>query len=712
MVEKVREWLDFKEHQEILYDARKWHFSSEQIKEEAKRSFVEWWWSMCKHDMKYKPSDPKIVPKPSSHNLAGINDLLGISMPEFADDNFLFMIWLGYFGPNIQQALAMLLSKIHKDADKCSELNLLITENKQDEVLQFLLEKSDATEEKTFNRLYREFIDKQTDTKWNILAPRSQALCNFEITILHALKVFKNQKPGAYDMLIMILKREKILKYGADYNNFRKLSTEDVCINTAWDYQNLFRLLGKNIDTKEQAILKGFFSCLFNSIYVDFDPRYRESELILKKTAEMFQSILGVEDKIADKRQLISEKKTDGDYSNYLWWNTHFDLQTQAWPIPSTLHLLTKSVVSTAHKTARDPDYSHAEMIEDMLRWSLVLDIPSTDSNRSTQYRNTLFHLIGNIQTLQWNKTITAIKRKDKWLMKDCYTDDGKMLNKEKVRVKYQSYIWEQYNQDNQDNQDDFEKMYDLCFKYVETSKSGQTAESYKDSKFIIEYKLNDYINESGEVTLKDMKQTIEFKILLKDRKETNESWLAHHDRFRLKQEVALYSREEKYISEYDLLRYVARFKYHYTEAVQSIEQEMRKKSMEVNDQTLFQYLLTDLCKDLVKCQLLTQANNEKPVYFYLTKKIYQHQKGVWQVMLHTLAWDQWKITDGDIDTMIDQIPIYNHYREEKIKSWEWWQVPSDWLKYYTEWLLLATMGVASPNQSPTPNSQLTPWSW
>ena len=83
-----------------MKNARNRHFSTEKMREDAKRSFVERWRAMCKHDMKYDPSNPKVIGTykeknaGEKKNFAGINDLLGVSMPIFSDDNFLFMIGL------------------------------------------------------------------------------------------------------------------------------------------------------------------------------------------------------------------------------------------------------------------------------------------------------------------------------------------------------------------------------------------------------------------------------------------------------------------------------------------------------------------------------------------------------------------------------------------------------------------------------------------
>lgn len=102
----------------------------------------------------------------------------------------------------------------------------------------------------------------------------------------------------------------------------------------------------------------------------------------------------------------------------------------------------------------------------------------------------------------------------------------------------------------------------------------------------------------------------MEFKILLNDWQKTNEFGLAHHDRFRFKQDTMLHSRQEKYISEYDLVRDLARWMYQHTDMVQSIQTEMKTKNLNINTHDVLKYLLEDVCKGLIRCKLDSAHQN------------------------------------------------------------------------------------------------------
>jgi hypothetical protein len=312
----------------ILNGVRNTYFSNEYIREKAKRSFVERWWAMCKYDMKYDPSKPQIIGKDDGDNLAGINDLLGISMPTFSDDNFLFMIGLWYFGEEIQQSLAKVLECIKWDNEECINFNLLIAEDKQDDILKFLC-KISKENKKSFHRLYQEFVKTKTNDQGQLIKKRPWVLCRFEITLIHALRLFRVQKSWVYEELINILKNNNILRKDIDFNNSEALNVKNINIDSPQQYKSFYQLLGKQLVTREQHILKWFFACLFNSIYVDFDPRYQETELILKKSSYgLMWDILGLSPDIKDGLYITSKEKADGDYVDTLAGQTLFDLQT------------------------------------------------------------------------------------------------------------------------------------------------------------------------------------------------------------------------------------------------------------------------------------------------------------------------------------------------------------------------------------------------
>lgn len=292
-------------------------------------------------------------------------------------------------------------------------------------------------------------------------------------------------------------------------------------------------------------------------------------------------------------------------------YSTNFNINHQRDKVWGKFILCTKSQDAMLDKTRRDVDYSTLRDLKDMIRWSFIMkdhhDVvfmlhyfikyfiqnPEHNFDHSTSNNKYFDPQRGELRWLQlkdkWilNTEITQwIKNLDwlpKWKKPKAWTDPSKFTNEE--------LDWAATN---------------FILNSIEkaSSKKSSNSTKYIDTKLII------------PALMRPNPLPIEIKFLTKDNFENNEHGLAHHDIMRLKQNIQLRCRDEKFILADKIKREIELLLKRNPELKSQIESELIDKNRWKDNIDASEEIYKDITNGLVILKYWEWENWLEPTIF------------------------------------------------------------------------------------------------
>lgn len=305
-------------------------------------------------------------------------------------------------------------------------------------------------------------------------------------------------------------------------------------------------------------------------------------------------------------------------------YSTNFNINSKRDKIWGKFMLCTKSQDAMLDKTRRDVNYSTLRDLKDMIRWSFIMkdhhDVifmlhylikyfiqnPEHNFDHNSSDNADFYPQRGELRWLQL---------KDKWILNTEITQWIKNLNWLPKWKKPKEWI--DPSKFTNDELDWAATNFILSSIERSSSKKSSNSTKYIDTKLII------------PTLMRPNPLPIEIKFLTKDNYENNERGLAHHDIMRLKQNIQLRCRDEKFILADKIKREIELLLQKNPELKSQIESELIDNNRWKDNIDASEEIYKDITNGLVVLKYWEWENGLEPTIF-CDKEIWTHLKNEW----------------------------------------------------------------------------------
>ena len=305
-----------------------------------------------------------------------------------------------------------------------------------------------------------------------------------------------------------------------------------------------------------------------------------------------------------------TEQNTTETQDHELEFFKKFKIQAYGKSLSGDFIFCTKPQSSIIDKCRRDTNYSNNEDLQDILRWSIIMDkhenlilmmhyiIKYFIKNPERKFDHSTF----NEDTQSWISETNWLNLA-KWTLRNFLIKDKWILNTEiEKRQKHiknlpkwtKPEFWKSPTEFNEDELDWVATKFLIRASNNKKERKLTNAEKYIDSKFII------------PIAIRSNLIRIELKFLVRKSAETNDAWLQNHKIMRLKEKIKLRSRDEKHVSA-DKIKYEINLLLQDEQLKRQIQQEIIELTRIWEDiKTPEKFLYEDLTKNLIIIKSIT----------------------------------------------------------------------------------------------------------
>ncbi len=347
---------------------------------------------------------------------------------------------------------------------------------------------------------------------------------------------------------------------------------------------------------------------------------------------EVFEPLLqmhkpqNLDKEISKKTKLQKEpERNKKELNNHeIEYSRSFNIDKQKDKIAWKFILCTKSQDSMLDKTRRDVNYSTLKDLKDMIRWSFVMK-DHRDVITMLHYFIKYF-----VQNPEHNFDHTAYNNAwfdpKRWVLRWLQLKDKGILNTEISQwIKNLEGLpkWKKPKDEKDPSSFTDDELDWAATNFILSSidksstKRSSNSTKYIDTKLII------------PTLMRPNPLPMEIKFLTKDNFEGNEHWLAHHDIMRLKQNIQLWCRDEKFILADKIKREIELLLRRNPELKSQIESELIANNRWRDNVDAAEEIYKDIKNNLVVLKYWEWENWLEPTIF-CDKEIWTHLKNEW----------------------------------------------------------------------------------